>query len=203
MNPPHNNISEHPNEIDWFEKTKILKQNNPKNLTCAYLNINSIRNKLDHLFTMINNNIDIICISETKLDSSFPVSQFKVPGYSLPHRKDFNSKSGGMLVYINESITGTVLEKLAIPSDLHILPIEINLRKSKWLIIPIYKHPSTNDEYFLQNLNRVIEFYSCSYENILTLGDFNLEPTVPKMSLFIKSNDFYSLNKKPTMIFTY
>ena len=150
------NISEHQNGIDWFRNIAKLEQNNPNNLTCSYLNINSIRNKHDSVFSMINNNIDIVCISETKLDGSFPTEQFKVPGYSLPHRKDFNINSGGMLVYINDSIPSTVLKKLIIPPELHILLIEINLRKTKWLVIPIYKHPSTNDEYFLQHLNKVI-----------------------------------------------
>ena len=68
---------------DWFDTIKKLKLANPKNLTCSYLNINSIRNKFHNLVDMIDENIDIICISETKLDDSFPASNFLIPG--LPH----------------------------------------------------------------------------------------------------------------------
>ena len=147
---------------------------------------------------MIKNNIDIVCISETKLDNSFPIPQFEVEGYSTPFRKDINFSSGGMLVYVNKDIPSKLLKNLIIPSDCQIMPIEINLRKSKWLVVPIYKPPSTNDEYFLENLNRVIEFYADSFENIIVLGDFNLEPSVPKMDSFIKVNEFTCLYKKPT-----
>ena len=62
--------------LDWFEKFKQLKQSNPTNLTCSYLNINSIRNKFDNLFDMIDQNIDIVCLAETKFDNSFPTNRF-------------------------------------------------------------------------------------------------------------------------------
>ena len=38
----------------------------------GHININSIRNKFEMLFTMVKDNIDILMVSETKLDSSFP-----------------------------------------------------------------------------------------------------------------------------------
>ena len=37
------------------------------------LNINSIRNKFDFLAQQVKGNIDILMISETKLNESFPV----------------------------------------------------------------------------------------------------------------------------------
>ena len=42
-------------------------------------------------------------ISETKLDESFPVSQFLIPGFENPIRLDRSSSGGGML-YIMEGI---------------------------------------------------------------------------------------------------
>ena len=32
----------------------------------------------------IKGNVDILVISETKLDESFPVGQFKIPGFATP-----------------------------------------------------------------------------------------------------------------------
>ena len=188
-------------DISCFEKIKQLKQTNPNNLTCSYLNINSIRNKFHNLVDMLEQNIDIICLAETKLDSSFPNSNFLIPGYNSPYRLDVNSKSGGLLIYINETIPNKELTEFAIPNDLQIIPIEINLRKSKWLIIPIYKPPCTSGisgTYFIEYMNRIIDYYSQKYDNILTMGDFNMEITNKDMDHFMKSNNFHSLNKKPT-----
>ena len=55
----------------------------PDKLIIAYLNINSIRNKFDSFSFMVENNVDILLISETKLDDSFPSCQFKVRGFSI------------------------------------------------------------------------------------------------------------------------
>ena len=63
-----------------FSKIKDLKLKNPNNLSCCYLNINSIRNKFNNFADMIDQNIDIICLAETKLDSSFPKSNFLISG---------------------------------------------------------------------------------------------------------------------------
>ena len=47
--------------------------------------------------------VDILCISETKLDDSFPSSQFSGADYKI-HRKDRNAHGGGLLVYVRSSI---------------------------------------------------------------------------------------------------
>ena len=54
----------------------------------AHLNINHISNKFDSLKEIIKNNIDILAISETKINLSFPNSMFDIEGYSLPFRSD-------------------------------------------------------------------------------------------------------------------
>ena len=147
---------------------------------------------------MIDENIDIICISETKLYDSFPASNFLIPGYSSPFCLDVSSTSGGILVFIKENIPSKLLTKLTIPSNLQILPIEVNLRKTKWLILPIYKPPSTTENYFLDHMNRLIEYYTSEYDNILTLGDFNMETSTNNMVVFMKTHSFKSLFNKPT-----
>ena len=39
----------------------------------------------------------------------------------------------------------------------------------------IYKSPSQNKQYFLDNLLDIIDHYSSIYNNYLILGDFNME----------------------------
>ena len=59
---------------------------------------------------ILNAHIDIICVDETKLDSSFPDHQFKIEGYQLPPFKGGrNSKGGGKLVYLRE---GFIVKKI-------------------------------------------------------------------------------------------
>ena len=49
-----------------------------------HLNINSIRNKFDSIVFIIEKNVDILLISETKLNDSFPSGQFKIYRFSMP-----------------------------------------------------------------------------------------------------------------------
>ena len=41
----------------------------------------------------------ILVVTESKLDDTFPDSQFHIPGYNVPFRKDMN-KLGGELLYL-------------------------------------------------------------------------------------------------------
>ena len=61
-----------------------LKLSNSNKIILGYLNINSVRSKFECLRDIINNNIDILLISETKLDVTFPVGQFLINGFHSP-----------------------------------------------------------------------------------------------------------------------
>ena len=67
---------------------KCLHSNHPQQIIIGHLNINSIRNKFDIMKPMLMHDIDIFMVTETKLDDSFPVSQFNVEGFSMPFRLD-------------------------------------------------------------------------------------------------------------------
>ena len=67
---------------------KALRLNNANKLVIDYLNINYLRNKFEFLNSLIKDNIDILMISETKLDQSFPTNQFMINVFSAPFRLD-------------------------------------------------------------------------------------------------------------------
>ena len=73
---------------------------NLNRIIIAHLNINSIRNKFTCLVVVIGNYIDYLVevignmISETKIDDSFPVSQFLRGGYTTFYSLDRNSSGG-------------------------------------------------------------------------------------------------------------
>ena len=114
---------------DPFEKLKNTRLKNPNRLVIAQLNINSLRNKFDSLVRMLHNNLDILLISETNIDSSFPTAQFQIERYTT-YRLDRNANGGGILLYIREDIPSTLLNfDISIES----FYIEINIRKKKCL----------------------------------------------------------------------
>ena len=50
---------------------KVMKENSPNKIIVGHLNINSLRNKFEALQFIINRNLDIFLLSETKLVINF------------------------------------------------------------------------------------------------------------------------------------
>ena len=81
-----------------------IKIANANRLIIGQLNINSLRNKIDALRLLIKGNIDILVITESKLDGSFPNSQFDIDGFAPPFRQDRTEYGGGVIIYIRDDI---------------------------------------------------------------------------------------------------
>ena len=85
----------------FLENLRWKNKNSP---IIAQLNINSLRNKFGFLSSQITKYVDILLLSETKLDDSFPTGQFSLNGYSKPYRLDRSSNGGGILLYVRDDI---------------------------------------------------------------------------------------------------
>ena len=147
---------------------------------------------------LVGNNIDVIIFGETKLDNSFPKGQFKIPGFKQPYRLDLNARSGGLMVLVNENISSETLHGIDIASDMQIIPIELNLRTKKWLLLPVYRPPNQNPTHFRENLQRAIDFFSSTYDNILLIGDFNMDVNETGIHSIVEDNGLVNLIHSPT-----
>ena len=185
--------------VDAFTKLKSWRFRNREKLTIGSLNINSLPKKIDDIRTLTIDNLDILVIQETKLDDTFTNESIKIPGYiHQPFRKDRNLNGGGIVTYIREDIPSKLLDTAKLPSDIEGVFIELNLRKSKWLIFSSYLPPWQNKSYYFETLVKALDFYRPKYENIILLGDFNTKETEQVMEDFIFEQDLTNLVKFPT-----
>ena len=113
------------------------------------------------LSDQIKGNIDVLLVSETKIDDSFPIGNFLIDGFSTPYRLDRNSNGGGLMLFVREDISSNLVEAEAKPIEGFY--IELNLRNDKWLL---------NCSYALSDF---LDSHSSTYEKVLILGDFNVE----------------------------
>ena len=64
--------------------------------------------KLEHIDTILNTNVfDILCLNETKLDQTFPISFYVNHNYIIL-RNDKTRKEGGLIVFIKKEYNITV-----------------------------------------------------------------------------------------------
>ena len=88
---------------------------NENRLIIGNLNINSISNKSDQLKLFVQGKVDILIVTETKLDSTFPTSQFMIDWYSEPYRFDRNRNEDRVLIYIRKDIASILLANHKLP----------------------------------------------------------------------------------------
>ena len=131
-------------------------------------------------------------ITESKLDESFPTQQFAIEGFSLPYRCDRNEKGGGVMIYVREDIHCRKLTTLPPSSNFEGIFLEINLRKTKWLVLGGYNNNKLNIDNFLGNLGPNLD------HNFLLLGDFISEIHEPSMSEFCDVYNLQNLITSPT-----
>ena len=125
-------------EFDIIKLLQKQRLQNPKKIIIGHLNINSLRNKIDFVKDIFKNNIDILLISETKLDPSFPLNQFSINGFKF-FRKDRDRNGGGLILYINEDIACKAVNIDTMSSEY--IAIELMLKNKKWLLIGLYNPP--------------------------------------------------------------
>ena len=89
--------------------------------------------------------MDVLVLTKTKLDDSFPKGQLLVDGFSKPYRYDRTRKGGGIMIYIRENIPRKLLEKYNFSDDIEGLFVKLNFQKVKWLLFGTYYPLSQND----------------------------------------------------------
>ena len=137
------------------------------------MNVNSVRNKFEAVEFLIKEQFDVFLVSESKLDSSFPEAQFKIPGYKI-FRQDRDRYGGGLMFYITQKVPRKKIEMFQFTSSIEILMLEINLGKEKLLIFGTYEPPNINNSFFLNELYNAVTFYSTLYKNCVFLGELNI-----------------------------
>ena len=177
---------------------KELRKKNEDRLIFGHININFLQNKFDALRSLVQGMVDILVISETKIDESFPVNQFLIPGYSTPFRADRNSQGGGLIIYIREGIPCKGLKSHKLPGDTESIFIELNIRRNKWLLMGGYNPKKESISYFLNHVSKVLDKHMVNYENMILLGDFNASIAEDTMNDFCQMYNLHNLINEPT-----
>ena len=88
-------------EPNIFDELKDVRIKHPNKFQCAYLNINSFRNKFQSIKELLNL-VDMIIVGETKLDETFRNGEFHVDNFHL-WRADRTANGGTYLLLEEEN----------------------------------------------------------------------------------------------------
>ena len=138
------NLSNIESDVSGLVKLRKDYINNP---SIGYLNINSRSEEIISLREIcLKTSIDILCVDEMKLDSSYPNAQFHIDGYQFPpFRKDRHKYGGGKMVYTRDGIIAKRLENLE-GKHSETICLELTVSKKKWCITFAYRPPSNDNK---------------------------------------------------------
>ena len=162
-----------------------------------HLNINSVRNKFSSLQLTDLSKTDILLLSESKIDGSFPDSQFFAE-CSKMYCKDRTKTGGELLLYVNENLPGKIISSYNFKENSKTILFEFSVSNKKWLLLGNYKPTSQNNFSFINEFNLTLKFFSLIYENFVLFGDFNMSTQNPNLKNFICNFDHESLTDSPT-----
>lgn len=133
-------------------------------------NVRSIRNKMDYLKD-ISEDYDLLCLTETHLDTNIPTSDVQIDGFSL-YRKDRNFAGGGILIYTSDLLYSkrrTDIES----NNYEMIWLEVIFKNSKTMIGVLYRPPNENP-LFWNYLKFSIDKAQEATNNIIITGDINV-----------------------------
>lgn len=155
---------------------RAIRAKHSSNLISAHININSIRNKLENITFLLDEGlVDILAVSESKLDDSFTNAQFHRDGYKL-HRNDRDKYGGGIMMYIRSDIPHRIVKELACNSpNVESLVVEAHIRKEKWLFVTVYNPHKRYEDELVDFMGNLYEKEIGNYTDIVCLGDINVD----------------------------
>ena len=128
-------------EESYLDSLRKLRLRNVNKVIIGNIKINPLPAKFDQVKEVILKNVNILLITETKLDDTSPLGQFYVEGFTMPYRLDRNRNDGGVIIYVMEDIPSKILEQHKLPQDVEGMFVELNFRKIKWLLFGTYHPP--------------------------------------------------------------
>ena len=87
-----------------------------------------------------------------------------------------------------------MLTKHNFPNNIEGLFVELNFRKSKWLLGGMYHPPSQPNQYFFKTLGKALDVYS-NYKNVLLIGDLNAQVGQTHLDNFLCQHELWNINK--------
>ena len=100
-------------------------------------------------------------------------------------------------MFVRENIFCKII-KIDSDADFERIFVEINLSKKKWLLCCSYSPHKSNITNHLKNICKTLDKLSANYDNLILLGDFNVEHEEESIAEFLNLYNLKNLVKQNT-----
>lgn len=178
------------------QSSRVYSQLCDKGMKFVHLNIVSLLKHFDEIGSILtNNDIHILALNETRLDSSIGDNEIHVPHYNVI-RNDRDRRGGGIVIYIHDNV---VYEEIIVPDSvkqLEVLCILIRLKNTKpFLFVNWYRPP--NKTHLLNCYEELLIYLGSFNTPIILMGDVNFNiakhPFTGDTRKYSQLNDVYGM----------
>ena len=154
-----------------------------REILLIHLNVNSLQNKVKEVGLLIKETkAQVFFLTETKIDSTYPDSQFALSGYNI-FRNDRKKGGGGVMAYISDTLPS---KRLGLPrkfTTIEPLVIQSKFGRHDVVIVEIYRPPRPiGNNYHVtleKDLNDLTLWASVQKSLLVITGDLNLDSLRP------------------------
>ena len=122
------------------------------------------------------NSVDVLALTETKLDDSIHSSLYTIPNFHQPFTRHRTRRGGGTALYAHNSLPFTRLPDLELPGEEWIWGM-IKTTQAKIIVCSIYLPPNLSTTRLQEFLDRFTESLTLAVAHspkaIFIVGDFN------------------------------
>lgn len=181
-----------------------MLKNMTSTLNICHLNASSLFPKMSFINDMLSNiNMHVICVSETWLNNTHSDTMVKIPNYTLVRHdraQPDKKRGGGVAIYVRHDLGFNLLSKSAFGEQFEFIVLEIVTPSDTIVVGSVYNPPDAPKD--CEKLRCILEGV-INYENVVILGDFNLnqlrrDETVRRFHDMLAESSCYVLNSEPT-----
>ena len=139
-----------------------------------------------------DNNIDIIGLSETRLDSKVNESEVSIHGYRI-FWNDRDSNGGGVAVYVRENLPEPIIKIKSDKLELISLEVSHNIHAKSLHLVCWYRPPTAGvDELAFEYLREILKGLNREKKEIILIGDTNCDLKCSKNASAKQLKSIYS-----------
>ena len=154
-----------------------------REILITHLNVNSLQNKVEEIGSLIKESkAQVVFLTETKIDRTYPDSQFAQSGYHI-FRNDRKKGGGGVMAYISGKLPSKRLVLSTKFTTIEPLVIQSKFGRHDVVIMGIYRPPKPiGNNYYAtleKELHDLTSWASIQKSLLVMTGDLNLDRLRP------------------------
>ncbi|KAI8114821.1 hypothetical protein CVS40_12852 [Lucilia cuprina] len=155
----------------------LISNFDSSNLNIAHLNAQSIipignPAKMDEIRNIFrNSNVDVVGVSETWLRESVPDGAILIDGYRVYRNDRVVRRGGGVCLYVKNTLKSRTVHEERNETVVEGIFIEVTVNDTEKILVGVMYLPHGG----LQFCEDIIGDLSSTYDNIVIMGDFNVD----------------------------